>query len=505
MGIKEQPEDEAEVRRTSTGTDVEAPAHYEENIVETVHEVVIDGVSVAYTAAAGRVLLRETDGKKRASFFYTAYNRNEVDGDASRRPIIFLYDGGPGSSSVWLHLGGIGPRRAALDDDGFRVPPPGRIVENGHSILDVADLVFIDPISTGFSRAIPHEGAKEFHDFDQDNDSFGEFIMSYLSRHERWASPKFLIGESYGTVRSAGIAGHLLDRHGVYFNGIVLISSILNFQTAGSDGFTGTFHPGNDLPYVLFLPTYAASAWYHGRLPADYQELPLREFLDEVEAFATNEYATALFKGDLLPAEEFVNIASRLALYTGLSEEYVSQYDLRIENLRFCKELLRHEHRTVGRSDSRYKGIDRFKGGDTIEADASRYARLGVYTAMLNDYVRRDLGYETELPYEIIHYESGQDWTYKDSKNKFVDVSETLRRTMSRNSDMKVMVASGYYDLATPHFASDYTFSHMRLDPEVRQNLEIQYYDAGHMMYMHMPSLKKLAGDIRAFIARAVA
>lgn len=473
-----------------------SPAHHEEAVVETTHEVVINGTPVPYTAVAGRFLLRETDGKKRASFFFTGYTRNDVEDDPSRRPIIFLYDGGPGSSSVWLHLGGIGPRRAVLDDEGFRVPPPGQLVANQHSILDVADLVFIDPISTGFSRAIPHKDAKEFHDFNQDIESVGEFITSYLSRYGRWASPKFLIGESYGTVRSAGVAGHLLDRHGVYFNGIVLISSILNFQTA-------RFDRGNDLPYVLFLPTYAASAWYHGRLTADYQQLTLREFLDEVEAFAKNEYATALFKGDVLPDEEFADIARRLAHYTGLSEEYVSQYDLRIEITRFCKELLRDEHRTVGRSDSRYKGIDRFKAGDTLESDPSRYARLGVYTAVLNDYLRRDLGYESELPYEIIHYESGQHWGYEDFNNAYVDVSETLRKTMSLNSDMKVMVASGYYDLATPHFASEYTFSHMGLDPEVRRNVEMQYYNAGHMMYMHIPSLEKLAGDIRDFMARA--
>lgn len=496
MDDNEQKADKDSGEQKSVRVATESPAHHEEDVVETTHEVIINGTPVVYTAAAGRVLLKETDGRKRASFFFTAYTRNDIEYDPSRRPIIFLYDGGPGSSSVWLHLGGIGPRRAALDDEGFRVPPPGRLVANQHSILDVADLVFIDPISTGFSRAIPHESAKEFHDFNQDIDSVGEFITSFLSRHGRWASPKFLIGESYGTVRSAGVAGHLLDRHGVYFNGIVLISSILNFQTA-------RFDRGNDLPYVLFLPTYAASAWYHGRLAANFQQLSLREFLDEVEAFATSEYATALFKGDLLPDEEFADIARRLALYTGLSEEYVSQYDLRIEIMRFCKELLRDEHRTVGRSDSRYKGIDRFKAGDTLESDPSRYARLGVYTAVLNDYIRRDLEYESELPYEIIHYESGQHWGYDNFNNAYVDVSETLRKTMSLNSDMKVMVASGYYDLATPHFASEYTFSHMGLDPEIRRNVEMQYYDAGHMMYMHIPSLEKLAGDIRDFIARA--
>lgn len=488
--------DTKEGESATAPTEYYAPAHYEEDVVNSSHEVTIEGGKVGYTATAGRLLLREADGKKRASIFFISYAREAPANDPSERPIVFLYDGGPGSSSVWLHLGGIGPRRAALDDEGFRVAPPGEIVDNPHSILDVADLVFIDPISTGFSRAIPHDNARKFDDFNEDIETVGEFIMSFLSRHGRWASPKFLIGESYGTVRSAGVAGYLLERHGVYLNGIVLISSILNFQTA-------RFDRGNDLPYVLFLPTYAASAWYHGRLTAEYQDLSLREFLDRVEEFASNEYATALFKGDLLSNEEFDDVAAQLSRYTGLSKEYVAQYRLRIENMRFCKELLRDEHRTVGRSDSRYKGIDRYKAGDALEADPSRYARLGVYTAMLNDYVRRELGYESELLYEIIHYESGEHWAYGDFENKYVDVSETLRKTMSLNSDMKVLVASGYYDLATPHYASEYTFSHMGLEPEIRRNVEMTYYDAGHMMYMHMASLGKLAADIRSFVARA--
>ena len=331
----------------------------------------------------------------------------------------------------------------------------------------------------------------------------GDVIRSYLSRHQRWSSPKFLAGESYGTTRSAGVAGHLLERHGVYLNGIVLVSSILNFQTAGFDASTDTFSRGNDLPYMVFLPTYAAAAWYHGRLAKDLQERPLRALLDEVEEFAANDYTRALFQGDRLTENEFADIAGRVARYTGLSEQYVSRYDLRIEILRFCKELLSDEHRTIGRIDARYTGIDRFKDGDSFESDPSIDSTMGVYTSALNDYVRRDLGYESDLPYEILSTETNRNWDYEDFKNAYVDVSETLRNTMSRNPHMKVLVANGYYDLATPHFATEFTFSHLGLDPELRDNVQMEYYEAGHMMYAHLESLAKLGADVRGFIAGA--
>ncbi len=477
----------------------ETPAHHEEEVVETSHETVVNGVSIAYTATAGRLVLKETEGKKRASFFFTAYTLDGVE-DVADRPIVFSFNGGPGSSSVWLHLGALGPRRVKMDEEGFRVPPPGRLVPNEHSILDVADLVFVDPVGTGFSRAIPHGEAKDFHHFKKDIHSVGEFITSYLSKHGRWSSPKYLAGESYGTTRCAGLAAHLLERHGVYFNGLVLISSILNFQTAGFDENTYTFDRGNDLPYVVFLPSYAASAWYHGRLNDDLQALTLRDFLDEVEAFAAGEYATALFQGDRISEADFNRIAATLARYTGLSEQYVARYDLRIEILRFCKELLRDDNRTVGRIDSRYTGIDRFKDGDAFESDPSLDTTMGIYTSALNDYVRKELGYESELPYEIMSSETNRNWDYEDFKNSYVDVSESLRETMSRNPDMKVLVANGYFDLATPYFATEYTFSHMGLDPEIRANVTMTYYEAGHMMYVHLASLETLAQDIRVFI-----
>jgi carboxypeptidase C (cathepsin A) len=266
---------------------------------------------------------------------------------------------------------------------------------------------------------------------------------------------------------------------------------------------TATFQRGNDLPYVVFLPTYAATAWFHGKLRPKDQKRPLRDFLDEVEEFAAGEYTLALFKGDAIPGAEFAKVAKKVARYTGLSEQYVSRYDLRIEILRFCKELLREEGKTVGRIDSRYTGVDRFKDGDAFEADPSMDATMGAYTSALNAYLRDELEYESDLPYEILSAETWQNWDYADFKNAYVDVSEALRSTITRTRFMKVFVANGYLDLATPYFATEYTFNHMGLDASSRDNITMEYYDAGHMMYVHVPSLKKLSGDLRRFVAAA--
>ncbi len=479
----------------------EPPPHHEDVVSETTHTVTIDGQTIEYTATAGHLIVKEEEGKKQASFFSVAYVRNDVT-DRTTRPVVFSFNGGPGSSSVWLHLGMLGPRRVMLQPDGMPLPPPGRLTDNEYSILDVADLVFIDPISTGFSRAIPEEDAKNFHHFSKDLESVGEFIRLWLARNHRWGSPKFLAGESYGTTRSAGLAGHLLKRHGLYFNGLVLISSILNFQTAGFDPTTWTFRRGNDLPYMLFLPTYAATAWYHRRLPEDLLARELRDVVGEVEAWAATDYAVALIEGSGLDPERRAEIVATLARYTGLSEEYVEASDLRIEILRFCKELLREKGRTVGRIDSRYTGVDRLRTSHMVENDPSIDATMGVYTSALNDYVRGDLEYESDLPYEVLT-DRVHPWDYEDFKNAYVDVSETLRETMSRNPFMKVFVANGYYDLATPHFATEYTFSHLGLDPELQDNVQMAYYDGGHMMYVVEDALAQLRTDVAAFIKDA--
>lgn len=483
----------------------EAP---KDNLVITHHTVQIGGQSIAYTVTTGTIVLKEESVKKgdkgeesegekpRASIFFTAYTRDDTT-DPATRPLTFAFNGGPGSSSVWLHLGVLGPKRVLMDDEGRMLPPPFRLTENNFSLLDVTDLVFIDPVSTGYSRVVTGEADKPFLGFKKDIESVGDFIRLYTTRYQRWLSPKFLIGESYGTLRSAGLSGYLQDRHGMYLNGIMLVSSVLEFQTLNA-------HPGNDLPYILFLPTYTATAWYHKRLSADLQARPLEELLEEVERFALDEYTRLLMYGASAPAAEVDAAASKLSRYTGLSETYIRQTNLRIDIHRFDKELLRSEGLTTGRLDSRFTGMDRDAAGETNEDDPSMTAILGPYTAAFNDYVRRDLGFESDLPYEILNFQVFPRWSYAEHQNKYVNVSETLRRAMTINPYLKVIVANGYYDLATPYFATEYTFNNLGLAASLRNNLRMTYYPAGHMMYIHMPSLEQLKADLAEFIAWAV-
>jgi carboxypeptidase C (cathepsin A) len=367
-------------------------------------------------------------------------------------------------------------------------------VANEHSLLDVTDLVFIDPVNTGYSRVVPGEAAKQFHGFKRDIESVGDVIRLYTSRYGRWLSPKYLIGESYGTTRAGGLAGYLQERHGLFLNGLMLVSAVLNFQTL-------EFHPGNDLPYLLFLPTYAATAFYHKRLAPELQA-DLGTTLAEAEAFALGDYAAALLQGDALSAERRAAVVTGLARYTGLSPTYVERSDLRIRDDRFVKELLREQGRSVGRLDSRFTGIDRDAVGERSEFDPSYAAIQGPYTAAMNDYVRRELGFASDLPYEIL---TGRvhPWSYSEHENRYVDVGETLRQALAMNPHLRVHIASGYYDLATPYFATDYTLSHLGLDPSLRGNLTVSYYPAGHMMYIHHVSLARLREQLGLFVAAA--
>ncbi len=467
----------------------------EEKVV-TSGTVEINGQEIKYTATTGTLIIRKEDEKKqeeglkpKATMFYIAYTRDDVDPE--NRPLTFSFNGGPGSSSVWLHLGLLGPKRVIAEDEGKAVPPPYRLVPNEYSLLDVSDLVFIDPISTGYSRTVKGEKPDQFHDYNKDIESVAEFIRLYTTRATRWTSPKFLIGESYGTTRAAGLSGYLQDRFGFYLNGIMLVSSVLNFQTA-------RFIPGNDLPHLLFLPTFTATAWYHKKLKEEYLS-DLRATLRKVEDFVMKDYALALLKGDSLTEKERQRIIRRLSDFTGLSKEYIDRTNLRINIHRFTKELLRTEKKIVGRLDSRFIGIDRDAAGEFNTYDPSYAAIQGPYTATFNDYVRRDLGYENDINYEILA-NLWMTWKYEKFQNQFLNVAETLRDAMSKNPFLKVFVANGYYDLATPYFATEYTFNHMGLDPSLKDNIRMTYYEAGHMMYMHPPSLKQLKADLTAFI-----
>ena len=477
----------------------EPPKEPKDELVETHHTITLNGKTIPYTAITGRLILKEeaekdgdSEGEKpRAAIFFVAYTRDDVE-DKSKRPLTFSFNGGPGSSSVWLHLGVLGPRRGLMDEIGNPLPPPHQLVENEFSLLDETDLVFIDPVSTGYSRPVQGEKAKQFHGFKKDIESVGDFIRLYATRYKRWGSPKFLIGESYGTTRASGLSGYLQDRHGMYLNGIMLISAVLDFSTL-------EFLPGNDLPYILFLPTYAATAWYHGQLAPEMQAKTVQSVAAEASEFALGEYTTALMKGAALQGKERARIRAKLARLTGLSPEYLEQTNLRIVIFRFCKELLRKAGQTVGRLDSRFKGLDRDRVGSEFEYDPSLTNIMGPYTAAFNDYVRGALNYESDLPYEILSPKV-HPWSYAEHENQYVYVAETLRQAMTINPLLRVHIANGYYDMATPFLATEYTFNHLGLDASLGKNISMSYYEAGHMMYIHIPSLRKLKAELTAFM-----
>lgn len=476
----------------------------QDNLITTRHTITVNGQPLDYSVTTGTLVLKEevekegaVEGEKpKATLFFIAYTRENVS-DPSARPITFSFNGGPGSASVWLHMGVLGPRRVVMTDLGDLPPPPYRLADNEYSLLDVTDLVFIDPVGTGYSRPVSGEKVQEFHTFKRDIESVGDFIRLYTTRYGRWLSPKFLIGESYGTTRAAGLSGYLQERHGLYLNGIMLVSAVLDFATL-------LFNVGNDLPYILFLPTYTATAWYHKRLDPELQE-DLPRTLQEVEQFALGDYASALLKGDALTAEERNAVAQKLARFTGLSVEYLQRTHLRIRDDRFTKELLRSQGRTVGRLDSRFTGIDRDTVGEVNEYDPSYTNIAGPYAAAFNDYVKRELKFESDLPYEILSFKVNQAWRFGEHENQYVYVAETLRKAMTINPHLKVFVANGYFDLATPYFAAEYTWQHLAVEAGLRKNLSAAFYPAGHMMYIHLPSLAQLRQDLQNFIVAALA
>lgn len=465
----------------------------EEKTSKTQHTVRIGGQQINYTAVAGTINLKKEDGTVTASIFYTAYTRDGAS-DISQRPLTFAFNGGPGSSSVWLHAGALGPRRVLMNADGSPTSPPYRMVDNEYSLLDVTDLVFIDPVSTGYSRAANEQDARNFHGITGDLRSVADFIRLYTTRNARWGSPKFLAGESYGTTRAAALSGYLQQNVGMNLNGIMLLSTVLNFGTI-------SFDQGNDLPYILFLPTYTATAWYHKKLPNDLMA-SREKALAEAERFAAGEYVQALMKGSALPAPEFAAVARKLARYTGLPLKYVEQSNLRVTIFRFTKELLRDQRRIAGRFDSRITGSDMDPNASSPEYDPSYAAVQGAFTAVWNQYVRTDLKFESDLPYEVLTSRV-RPWSYAEYQNRYVNVSETLASAMTQNPALKVHVANGYYDLATPYFATRYTFDHLALVPGLRSHVSMSFYDAGHMMYTERASLEKLKKELAAFLISA--
>ena len=457
--------------------------------VETRHEVVVGGSPLRYTAEAGTLPIRSDTGETEGEIFYIAYTAEE-DSAPADRPLTFSFNGGPGSSSVWLHLGALGPRRVKMLEDGGLPAPPYSLVDNESSWLDLTDLVFIDPVGTGYSRPETEADGEKFWGLEQDIRSVGEFIRLYLTRNERWASPLYLVGESYGTTRAAGLSGYLVNRSGIAFNGVLLVSTVLDFGEI-------RFREGNDLPYLTFFPTYAATAWYHGALREEWPSLD--DLLTEARRFAYEDYWPALARGAELAPAERSRIAAEAARLTGLDPGWVEDADLRIEAGRFRKELLRDRGRTVGRLDSRFLGRDRDDAGETFEFDPSMAAIRAPYTAAFNDYVRRELGYEDEKHYWILGGGIGR-WDFGGG-NGYAETRSSLRDAMLRNPYMRVFVASGYYDMATPFFGAEYTMNHLGIPAELRENITIAEYEAGHMMYIDEPSLVKFKVDVAAFYA----
>jgi carboxypeptidase C (cathepsin A) len=455
--------------------------------------VSIQGTPLDYTATAGRMLMKTDEGDPKAHVFFVAYTVSS-GADQKRsadRPITFCFNGGPGSSSVWLHLGMLGPKRAELDSDGGRLRPPARLIANPYSLLDVTDLVFIDPVSTGFSRPAKGEPKKQFHGYDEDINSVAQFIHDYTTKYGRWGSPKFLMGESYGGLRAAGLSGQLQRRYHMYLNGIVLVSAVVDFQTLQAAD-------NNDIGYVLFLPAYAATAWYHKQLGSELQQQPLEEVVRAAERFAAGPYARALMAGDALPPPRRQRVIDRMAELTGLDPDYLDRAKLRVSMPHFAKELLRPERKVVGRFDSRYIGYDGDHLGARTGHDPSAAAVFGAFTSAMNQYLREDLQVEQSRVYEILTG-NVHPWDYSEFTNRYVDASDTLRSAMRDNPFLKVFAACGYYDLATPAFAMQYSRNHLRLPPELRDNFKLKLYEGGHMMYVHEPSLAKLRQDLLKF------
>jgi carboxypeptidase C (cathepsin A) len=504
----------------------DAKADEEPVLSVTAHTLMVNGQPLKYHATAGYLILKEEEGKPlvkgaasapaasdadkakedekrakdgltpKAKVFFVAYTLDDV-ADPAKRPLTFCFNGGPGSASIWLHMAAMAPRRARLTADGEAPPPPYQLEDNESTWLDQTDLVFIDPVSTGYSRTFPKENPAQFHGLKEDIASIGDFIRLYTSRNTRWLSPKIVLGESYGTTRAAGLSDYLQGRYGLYLNGIILVSSVLNFQTL-------EFTPQNNDPYIGFLPSYATTAWYHQKLSADLQAKPVAEVAALARTFAGTDYTLALARGDTLSATEKQRIAAELSRFTGLPAKLYLQRRLRVSDALFFSSLLRDEDKILGRYDARFTGPRYEPGTDASsdEYDPSDEAVTGPLTAAFNDYVRRELKFESDIPYETTWDVSP--WNFGDAGSGFPNTADDLRKAMTRNPYLKIWVTCSYYDLATPFFAAENVVASMNLDAATRANLRFTYYEAGHMLYIHQPSRAKFKADFGAFLHDAL-
>jgi len=469
-----EPQESAERSQARRG-----PAPEEKSSV-THHSARVGGQQINYTATAATFVIKADDGTPKATMFFAAYTKDNVS-DIAKRPVSFVYNGGPGAASLFTHMG-LGPKRVVLTPDGHGMPAPYTVVDNEDSFLDATDLVFIDAISTGYSRPAPGERPTQFHGIIEDANWFSDFIYQYITRNQRWASPKYLIGESYGTTRSAELSGVLQERHQIYLNGIVLLSTVA-FANWGADD-----------RFEFFLPTYTATAWYHKLLAPDLQNESVAQVAQQARDFAHNQYAAALQKGDQLSPEEYQKVVQDLAHFTGLSPKYIEQSNLRVSSFRWFKELERDKRRTIGRLDSRFEGMDVDAAGERDEYDPSEASYEGAFVGTFHDYVRRELKWDSDGYYAV----SGNVRPWDQTGN--TAVAEVLRAAMTQQTHLKVLVLCGYYDVATPFDGIEHTVSHMQLEPPVRKNVSFAYYESGHMVYIDDNARHKLHRDVDDFI-----
>jgi carboxypeptidase C (cathepsin A) len=463
--------------------------------VVTHHQVTLDGKVLKYTATAGRMPIKRGDGKIEAEMFFVAYT---LDGqEANKRPLTFAFNGGPGSASVWLHMGSVGPKQVVLQPNGFMPAAPYHMIDNPNTVLDKSDLVFVDAIATGFSRAANAEMTKKFLGVKGDIEAFGEFIRLYITRYDRWSSPLFLLGESYGTTRSAGISGYLAE-HGISFNGITLLSTAMDFGTL-------EWAKNNDVPYPLLVPSFTMIAAYHKRLALDLMQ-DLAKTRQEVEHWASTEYTLALTKGDALTPEERQKIIDTYSRYTGLDKKLIDNANLRIDVGQFTHNLLLDQKLRVGRLDGRFTGPDPEGLLDTRYYDPTGSAILPPYTAVFNNYLRTDLGYKVDMPYKVFAWDEPafQKWDWGDAERGFPNTAPGLRAALVKNPYLKVLVMEGYYDLATPYYAANYSIDHLDLGPDYRKNISFATYEAGHMVYVDSASHVKMKRDLMEFMRKCL-
>jgi carboxypeptidase C (cathepsin A) len=497
LRAQEQPKANKSMEAKSGEEKPAAASEPKEESSVTEHTIKIGGETIPYKANASTTFLKDGKGEPTASIFSIAYTRSDVK-DVSLRPIAFVYNGGPGSASIWLHMGAFGPKRVVTSEATQTPPPPYQMVDNANCLLDKTDLVFIDPVGTGFSHALGKSQDKDFWGVDPDVESLAQFISIYISRNNRWNSPKFLIGESYGTFRSVALGNYLQSHDGIYINGIVLISTVLDLSTI-------SFRPGSDMTYVFYLPTYAAAAWYYKTLPD--RPADLNAFLQDARHFASTEYAQALMKGSSLSDADKADIAKKMAHFTGLSEDFLVKANLRVTLAQFNAELERSHGLTIGRYDARYSGPTLDLLTENSEYDPSYTAVSGPFTAAFNTYCREELKYNPERTYKTLGSEPGRNWNWSHGGRGFggsiANVEGDLAEALLTNSHLQVQVENGLFDQATPFFATEYTMDHLGIPHDLRSHIQLEYYESGHMIYLHEDALAKLKANIAGLIANA--